>query len=79
MKKSVAILSLLVLLAGTAVAQEQTKVEFAPYAVVLAERGLDESLIRKNPPRLPEVSEREAVGHYTRLSTWNFSVPFDHS
>ena len=42
----------------------------------LAEEGLPEKFLRKNAPRLPEVSEREAVQHFTRMSTWNFSV--DH-
>ena len=33
-------------------------------------------LNRKEPAPLPEVSEPEVVRHFTRLSTWNFSV--DH-
>lgn len=32
------------------------------------------SLLRKTPPRLPEVSEMDAVRHYTRLSQKNFSI-----
>lgn len=39
MKKFTVILFLSLLLTGTALANEQSKVEFAPYAVVLAERG----------------------------------------
>ncbi len=33
-------------------------------------------LVRQRPARLPEVSEPEVERHFTRLSTWNFSV--DH-
>ncbi|RPI16042.1 MAG: glycine dehydrogenase subunit 2 [Lysobacterales bacterium] len=33
-----------------------------------------EHLKRKSPPRLPEVSELQAVRHYTRLSQLNFSI-----
>ncbi len=36
--------------------------------------GIPESLRRKHPPRLPEVSELDAVRHYTRLSQKNFSI-----
>lgn len=32
------------------------------------------NLLRKKPPRLPEVSELEGVRHYTRLSQQNFSI-----
>jgi glycine dehydrogenase subunit 2 len=32
------------------------------------------ALRRKQPPRLPEVSEMDAVRHYTRLSQKNFSI-----
>jgi glycine dehydrogenase subunit 2 len=32
------------------------------------------SLLRQQPPRLPEVSEMDAVRHYTRLSQKNFSI-----
>ena len=32
------------------------------------------SLRRRTPPRLPEVSELQAVRHYTRLSQLNFSI-----
>jgi len=33
-------------------------------------------LVRREPALLPQVSEPETVRHFTRLSTWNFSV--DH-
>ncbi len=33
-----------------------------------------DNLIRKNPARLPEVSEPDVVRHFTRLSQWNFSI-----
>jgi glycine dehydrogenase subunit 2 len=33
-------------------------------------------LLRREPAALPQVSEPETVRHFTRLSTWNFSV--DH-
>jgi len=36
--------------------------------------GIPESLQRSQPPRLPEVSELDAVRHYTRLSQKNFSI-----
>ena len=32
------------------------------------------ALQRRQPPRLPEVSELQAVRHYTRLSQLNFSI-----
>src|SRR3979490_1842690 len=32
------------------------------------------NLRRKTPPMLPEVSELQAVRHYTRLSQMNFSI-----
>ncbi len=35
---------------------------------------LPESQLRKTPPALPEVSEMQAVRHYTRLSQKNFSI-----
>ena len=41
-----------------------------------ARAGLPENLVRKNPPRLPCVNEREVAKHYTRLSSWNFGL--DH-
>ncbi|MFM1892133.1 MAG: hypothetical protein RLZ44_1210 [Pseudomonadota bacterium] len=37
-------------------------------------RGIPESFRRKDVPRLPEVSEMQAVRHYTRLSQQNFSI-----
>ena len=36
--------------------------------------GIPEKLLRKAPPLLPEVSEMDAVRHYTRLSQKNFSI-----
>ncbi|MFZ9967394.1 MAG: aminomethyl-transferring glycine dehydrogenase subunit GcvPB, partial [Steroidobacteraceae bacterium] len=39
-----------------------------------AQVSLPESLKRRQPPRLPEVSELQAVRHYTRLSQLNFSI-----
>ena len=36
--------------------------------------GIPERLRRKEPPRLPEVSEMQAVRHFTRLSQKNFSI-----
>jgi glycine dehydrogenase subunit 2 len=42
----------------------------------LADRGLPAELSRRRALRLPEVTEREAAQHFTRLSTWNFGV--DH-
>ncbi len=36
--------------------------------------GIPESLRRARPPALPEVSELQAVRHYTRLSQRNFSI-----
>ena len=35
---------------------------------------IPDSLLRKTPPHLPEVSEMDAVRHYTRLSQKNFSI-----
>lgn len=35
---------------------------------------IPQDLLRKNLPRLPELSELEVVRHYTRLSTRNFSI-----
>ncbi|MDH3355498.1 MAG: aminomethyl-transferring glycine dehydrogenase subunit GcvPB [Chromatiales bacterium] len=35
---------------------------------------LPESMLRRSPTRLPEVSELQAVRHYTRLSQKNFSI-----
>ena len=36
--------------------------------------GIPASMIREQPPALPEVSELEVVRHYTRLSQKNFSI-----
>ncbi len=36
--------------------------------------GIPDDLKRKRKPRLPEVSEMQAVRHYTRLSQKNFSI-----
>ncbi|WP_456405409.1 aminomethyl-transferring glycine dehydrogenase subunit GcvPB, partial [Thiolapillus sp.] len=36
--------------------------------------GIPETLRRKRKPRLPEVSEMQAVRHYTHLSQQNFSI-----
>ena len=38
------------------------------------ESQIPESLRRRNRPMLPEVSELDAVRHYTRLSRLNFSI-----
>ena len=35
---------------------------------------LPEEFVRKAPLRLPETGEMEVVRHYTRLSTWNYSI-----
>ncbi|MFP4598981.1 MAG: aminomethyl-transferring glycine dehydrogenase subunit GcvPB [Persicimonas sp.] len=34
----------------------------------------DEDLVRSEKAELPEVSEPEAVRHYTRMSQWNYSI-----
>jgi glycine dehydrogenase subunit 2 len=39
-----------------------------------ARADIPEALRRREPPRLPEVSELGAVRHYTRLSRLNFSI-----
>ncbi|MFY9975208.1 MAG: aminomethyl-transferring glycine dehydrogenase subunit GcvPB [Chromatiaceae bacterium] len=39
-----------------------------------APRGIPSHLRRHSPPALPEVSELQAVRHYTRLSQKNFSI-----
>ncbi|MGH8684472.1 MAG: aminomethyl-transferring glycine dehydrogenase subunit GcvPB, partial [Nitrosospira sp.] len=42
---------------------------------IAAETGsIPQNLLRKIPPLLPEVSEMDAVRHYTRLSQKNFSI-----
>ncbi len=37
-------------------------------------KNIPQNLLRKKPPILPEVSEMDAVRHYTRLSQKNFSI-----
>ena len=37
-------------------------------------KNIPQNLMRKKPPMLPEVSEMDAVRHYTRLSQKNFSI-----
>lgn len=39
-----------------------------------AQLGLPEALLRKTKTKLPEISELDAVRHYTRLSQKNFSI-----
>jgi glycine dehydrogenase subunit 2 len=46
----------------------------AQYPVASAMAPLPEALRRRTPPRLPEVSELQAVRHFTRLSQLNFSI-----
>jgi glycine dehydrogenase subunit 2 len=46
----------------------------AQYPVGSATAPLPEALRRRTPPRLPEVSELQAVRHFTRLSQLNFSI-----
>ena len=46
----------------------------AQYPVGSAMAPLPEALRRRTPPRLPEVSELQAVRHFTRLSQLNFSI-----
>jgi glycine dehydrogenase subunit 2 len=46
----------------------------AQYPVESAMAPLPEALRRRTPPRLPEVSELQAVRHFTRLSQLNFSI-----
>ncbi len=46
----------------------------APAADAADIADLPKSLLRDNPPPLPEVSELQAVRHYTRLSQKNFSI-----
>ncbi|MFZ5633128.1 MAG: aminomethyl-transferring glycine dehydrogenase subunit GcvPB [Bacillota bacterium] len=38
------------------------------------EEMVPEGLLRKKPPALPEVGEREVAGHFTRLSALNYGV-----
>jgi glycine dehydrogenase subunit 2 len=44
------------------------------WPALVAADDLPQNLRRKAPPRLPEVSELEAVRHFTRLSQLNFSI-----
>ena len=46
----------------------------AQYPQVPVEAPVPSSFKRAKPPRLPEVSELQAVRHYTRLSQLNFSI-----
>lgn len=46
----------------------------APADPSLLEEALSGLPLRKEPPRLPEVSENEAVRHFTRLSQMNYAV-----
>ena len=46
----------------------------AQYPAESATAPLPEALRRRTPPRLPEVSELQAVRHFTRLSQLNFSI-----
>jgi len=43
---------------------------------IAAGKIIPQNLLRKTPANLPEVGEPEVVRHYSRLSTWNYSV--DH-
>jgi glycine dehydrogenase subunit 2 len=43
-------------------------------ALVEAMKNMPESMLRKSPPSLPEVSEVEVVRHFTRLSQENYGV-----
>jgi len=52
----------------------QRAVEFPPSDVPNAGPVLPENLLRRKPPRLPEVAERSVVRHLTILSRENFSV-----
>ncbi|HET9694283.1 MAG TPA: aminomethyl-transferring glycine dehydrogenase subunit GcvPB [Steroidobacteraceae bacterium] len=46
----------------------------AQYPQVPVEAPVPTALLRAKPPLLPEVSELQAVRHYTRLSQLNFSI-----
>ena len=46
----------------------------AQYPLAPVTQRVPEALRRSAPPRLPEVSELQAVRHYTRLSRLNFSI-----
>ncbi|MCM8781742.1 MAG: hypothetical protein NC828_01640 [Candidatus Omnitrophica bacterium] len=43
---------------------------------VKAEEIIPGKLLRKTPAELPEIGEPEVIRHYSRLSSWNYSV--DH-
>ena len=43
-------------------------------ATEIKTKGIPQNLMRKKPLMLPEVSEMDAVRHYTRLSQKNFSI-----
>jgi len=42
----------------------------------IPETVIPKKLLRKSKPEIPEVAEPEVIRHYSRLSTWNYSV--DH-
>jgi glycine dehydrogenase subunit 2 len=44
------------------------------YDIPKQENAIDETLLRKESPKLPEVSENEVVRHYTNLSNKNYGV-----
>jgi glycine dehydrogenase subunit 2 len=46
----------------------------AQYPLAESAARVPEALRRQSPPRLPEVSELQAVRHFTRLSRLNFSI-----
>ena len=46
----------------------------AQYPGAAADAAIPDALRRRRPPVLPEVSELQAVRHYTRLSQLNFSI-----
>jgi len=46
----------------------------AQYTAPSEEVDLPDSMLRKQPPALPEVSELQVVRHYTNLSKKNFSI-----
>ncbi|MDH5544576.1 MAG: aminomethyl-transferring glycine dehydrogenase subunit GcvPB [Gammaproteobacteria bacterium] len=50
------------------------RVNHAQSVNTTADNGIPEALRRKKRPGLPEVSELQAVRHYTRLSQKNFSI-----
>ncbi len=42
--------------------------------IASAPAGIPEKMLRSSPPLLPEVTEAEVVRHFTRLSSWNYSI-----